>query len=126
MWRWRWKREYLSLSLCNGIDHACSELRAQVRLDTRDTKIEPDISSSLAVIRVVDLICQLWQQYSSIALIPLTSSSVTGRREIMIYNGQTVSRIEGLANALEQRVIDSEHSSVKAKIYNTQFPYRLM
>ncbi|KAG8901835.1 Exocyst complex component 5 [Tulasnella sp. 408] len=80
---------------------------AQVRLDTRDTKIEPDISSSLAVIRVVDLICQLWQQYSSIALIPLTSSSVTGRREIMIFNSQTVSRIEGLANALEQKVIDS-------------------
>ncbi|KAG8920301.1 Exocyst complex component 5 [Tulasnella sp. 417] len=80
---------------------------AQVRLETRDTKIEPDINSSLAVIRVVDLICQLWQQYSSIALIPLTSSSVTGRREIMIFNGQTVSRIEGLANALEQKVIDS-------------------
>ncbi|KAG8956725.1 Exocyst complex component 5 [Tulasnella sp. 424] len=80
---------------------------AQVRLDTRDTKLEPDISSSLAVIRIVDLICQLWQQYSSIALIPLTSSSVTGRREIMIFKGQTISHIEGLANTLEQKVIDS-------------------
>lgn len=95
-------------------------------METRDTKIEPDISSSLAVIRVVDLICQLWQQYSSIALIPLTSSSVTGRREIMIFNGQTVSRIEGLANALEQKVIDSEYSSAKASISNTQLPYQLM
>ncbi|KAG9019684.1 Exocyst complex component 5 [Tulasnella sp. 427] len=79
---------------------------AQVRLETRDTKVEPDLSSSLAVIRVVDLICQLWQQYASIALIPLTSSSVTGRREMIIFNGQTISRIEGLANALEQKVID--------------------
>lgn len=53
------------------------------------------------------MICHLWQQYVNIALMPLSSSSVTIRREMLIFNNQTISRIEGTANALVQRVTDS-------------------
>ena len=42
------------------------------------------------------------------ALFPLASSSVTIRREMSVFNNQTVSRIEGAANALLQRVADGE------------------
>jgi len=53
------------------------------------------------------MVCHLWQQYVNIALMPLSSSSVTTRREMVIFNSQTISRIEGAANALLQRVTDS-------------------
>jgi exocyst complex component 5 len=53
------------------------------------------------------MICHLWQQYVNIALMPLSSSSVTVRREMVIFNTQTINRIEGTANALVQRVTDS-------------------
>lgn len=42
------------------------------------------------------------------ALFPLASSSVTIRREMTVFNNQTVSRIEGGANSLLQRVADGE------------------
>lgn len=53
------------------------------------------------------MICHLWQQYVNIALMPLSTSSVTTRREMVIFNNQTISRIEGSANALLQRITDS-------------------
>lgn len=40
------------------------------------------------------------------ALLPLASSSVTVRREMVVYNNQTVSRIEGAANSIMQRTTD--------------------
>lgn len=55
----------------------------------------------------MDLICHLWQQYINTALLPLASSSVTVRREMVVFNNQTVSRIEGGANNVMQRVTDS-------------------
>ncbi|KAG9030353.1 Exocyst complex component 5 [Tulasnella sp. JGI-2019a] len=79
---------------------------AQVRLEIRDARQEPDLSV-MAVIRSVELICQLWQQYVTIALIPLASSSVTVRREMIIFNTETLSRIESGANALDQKILDT-------------------
>jgi len=76
------------------------------RLENRDPKLEPDISS-LYTIAMVDMICHLWQQYVNIALMPLSSTSVTTRREMVMFNNQTISRIEGGANSLLQRVTDS-------------------
>ncbi|KAF8574198.1 exocyst complex protein [Ramaria rubella] len=76
------------------------------RLEIRDPKLEPDLSS-LSTIRTVDMVCHLWQQYVNIALMPLSSSSVTIRREMTIFNNQTVNHIEGVANALLQRVTDA-------------------
>jgi hypothetical protein len=58
------------------------------------------------VLRLADLISHLWQQYINTALLPLASSSVTIRREMVIFNNQTVSRIEGGANNLLQRITD--------------------
>ncbi|KAG6821543.1 hypothetical protein H0H93_000052 [Arthromyces matolae] len=79
---------------------------AQVRVEGADAKTEPPLQA-LSVIRSVDLICHLWQQYINTALLPLTSSSVTIRRDMVVFNNQTVSRLEGLTNQLLQRVTDS-------------------
>ncbi|KAG6877239.1 hypothetical protein C0992_010465 [Termitomyces sp. T32_za158] len=79
---------------------------AQLRLEAADTKTEPSLQS-LSVIRSIDLICHLWQQYVNTALIPLASSSVTTRREMVVFNNQTVSRVEGATNHLLQSVTDS-------------------
>lgn len=75
------------------------------RLDVTDTKSEPNLQS-LGIIRSVDLICHLWQQYVNTALLPLASSSVTTRREMAVFNNQTVTRIETNANNLLQKVTD--------------------
>ena len=56
--------------------------------------------------RAVDLICHLWQQYVTVALLPLASSSVTIRRDMVVFNNQTVSRMETGANALLQRITE--------------------
>ena len=42
------------------------------------------------------------------ALLPLASSSVTVRREMMVFNSQTVSRIEGAVNQAIQKITDGE------------------
>ncbi|KAI0082415.1 exocyst complex protein [Panus rudis PR-1116 ss-1] len=76
------------------------------RLESADTKGEPNLQT-LVVLREVDLICHLWQQYVNMALLPLASSSVTVRREMVVFNNQTVSRIEGAANQIMQRLTDS-------------------
>jgi tRNA U54 and U55 pseudouridine synthase Pus10 len=62
------------------------------------------------------MICHLWQQYVNIALMPLSSSSVTTRREMVIFNNQTISRIEGAANSLLQRVTDGIISCLSTQL----------
>lgn len=66
----------------------------------------------LTVVRAIVLICHLWQQYVNIALLPLASSSVTIRREMVIFNNQIVNRMETAANTLLQRVTDGKGASV--------------
>lgn len=78
---------------------------AQVRVEAMDSKSEPGLQP-LGILRSVDLICHLWQQYVNTALLPLTSSSVTVRREMVVFNNQSVSRLEGGTNLLLQRIID--------------------
>lgn len=63
----------------------------------------------LAIVHSVDLICHLWQQYVSIALVPLTSSSVTVRREMVISNAEILNRVEAAANTLSQKLLDGEY-----------------
>ncbi|KAF8076597.1 exocyst complex protein [Lyophyllum atratum] len=79
---------------------------AQVRVEAADSKTEPSLQP-LTIIRSVDLICHLWQQYVNTALLPLASSSVTTRREMVVFNNQSVSRLEGGTNHLLQRVTDA-------------------
>lgn len=79
--------------------------RAQAKLDAADTKAEPSFHA-LTIVRSVDLICHLWQQYINTAVLPLASSSVTLRREMVVFNNQTVNKMESGANGLLQRVAD--------------------
>lgn len=62
----------------------------------------------MSTLHSADLICHLWQQYVNVALFPLGSSSVAVRREMTVLNSQTMSRIEGAANQVVQRVIDGK------------------
>jgi hypothetical protein len=78
-----------------------------VKLENRDPKQEPDYAA-LAIVRQVELICHLWQQYVSIALLPLASSSIVVRREMSVFNNQIINRIEALTNAVLQKVSDSK------------------
>lgn len=80
---------------------------AQSRHDAVDSKSEPALHI-LSVVKAVDLICHLWQQYINIALLPLASSSVTTRREIVQFNTQTINRIESATNNVLQRMADCE------------------
>ncbi|KAJ3987466.1 exocyst complex protein [Lentinula detonsa] len=78
----------------------------QARLEASDPRAEP-LLQVLAILRTVDLICHLWQQYVNTALIPLASSSVTIRREMLVFNNQTVSRLEGGVNQVMHRLTDA-------------------
>ena len=89
------------------IQHLNRLHREIARLEVADSKLEANLQP-LEVLHSVDLICHLWQQYTNMALFPLAASSVTTRREMTIFNIQTVSRIEGAANALLQRMIDGQ------------------
>jgi hypothetical protein len=82
--------------------------RAQARVIAADSKMEPNLGP-LSIFQAVDLICHLWQQYVNMALIPLASSSVTVRREMVVFNNQSISRLEGQANSLMQSVADCKH-----------------
>lgn len=81
--------------------------RAQARLEAADPKAEPSFQT-LEVLHSADLICHLWQQYVNMALLPLASASVTVRREMVVFNNQTVSRIEGATNQVMQKLVDSK------------------
>jgi len=89
--------------------------RAIARLEFADSTLEPSLQP-LEVLRSVDLICHLWQQYTNMALFPLAASSVTTRREMTIFNNQTVSMTEGAANTLIQRMIDGKSFAVSANL----------
>ncbi|KAJ6628866.1 exocyst complex protein [Mycena sp. CBHHK59/15] len=95
----------LSEAIGNAYVEAAIET-AQARVEAADAKSEPNLQP-LMILRSVDLICHLWQQYVNTALLPLASSSVTIRREMAVFNNQAVSRLEGGANVLTQRITDS-------------------
>ncbi|KAJ7498715.1 exocyst complex protein [Mycena latifolia] len=95
----------LSEAIGNAYVEAAIET-AQARIEAGDPKSEPNLQP-LMTLRLVDLICHLWQQYVNTALLPLASSSVTIRREMAVFNNQAISRLEGGANMLTQRITDS-------------------
>ena len=79
--------------------------RSTNALASADQRNQPSLQP-LHVLRLVDLICHLWQQYVTDAIFPLASTSVTVRRDMVVFNNQAVSRIEGAANGFLQRMID--------------------
>lgn len=74
------------------------------------------------MVKHVDLICHLWQQYINVALLPLASSSVTVRREMVQFNNQTVNRIETATNNLLQKLTDCEFFNPWKRIYGLNNP----
>ncbi|KAH9977834.1 exocyst complex component Sec10-like protein [Lactifluus volemus] len=90
---------------CGYIETAINT--ATARLETTDhTKTEPSLQA-LSLLRSVDLISHLWQRYVNIALLPLAAGSVVVRREMVVFNNQTVSKVEGATNGLMQSLIDA-------------------
>lgn len=77
------------------------------QLDLWDQKAEP-VLTPVHVLRLVDLMMNLWQRYVSTALIPLAGTSVTVRREMSIFNNHVLLRVEGKANHIVQRATDGE------------------
>lgn len=75
------------------------------KLEQGDPRAEPDLGV-LNVLKNANLVCQLWQRYSSTALVPLTSSAPVVRREMTTFNQHNVVLLEGKINALVQRAVD--------------------
>ena len=63
---------------------------------------------ALEVLHQVELITTLWQNYVLTTILPLAGSSMTQRREILIFNNHNMLRIEGKCEAVLQKVADSE------------------
>ncbi|CAO1620019.1 unnamed protein product [Parajaminaea phylloscopi] len=93
---------FMKSYLETAIDSSTAHIALQ---DVRSAQM-PDLST-LKVVRQVELITRLWQHYVDVALIPLTSSSVTLRREMAIFNNHNLLRVEGKCDALVQRVVDN-------------------
>lgn len=80
--------------------------RAYARIEVADPKVELSLHA-LEVVNAVDDICHLWQRYMNMTVFPL-ASSITARREMSVFINQTMSRIEGVANNLLQRLTDGK------------------
>lgn len=91
-----------------------SALARGIAQEARGTTI-PDLKD-LSVVRMVDLILQLWQHYVSIALLPLASSSVTVRREMSIFNNHLLLRVEKKCDSVVQKIADSESNIIFTKL----------
>ena len=64
--------------------------------------------AAFEVLHQVELITTLWQHYVVTTILPLAGSSMTLRREIIIFNNHNMLRIEGKCEALLQKVTDSK------------------
>lgn len=82
-----------------------SALTQASQADVRGPNL-PDLTS-LRIMRQVDHITTLWQHYVAVAILPLTASSVTLRREMAIFNNHNLLRVEGRCDALVQRIVDN-------------------
>ena len=61
----------------------------------------------LSLVQRVEELSELWQHYVQTAVLPLTASSVTIRRETNIYNNHNMLRVEGKCEALLQKYTDN-------------------
>lgn len=94
---------YIKTYVETALDSAWAALGAQ---DTRGSVL-PDPSAAMSLLRTVELLISLWQHYVNTALLPLASTSVTLRREMMIFNNHNLLRVEGKCDALMQRIADN-------------------
>lgn len=94
---------YIKTYIETALDSALAAVSAQ---DIRGATL-PDLSSALSVVRSVEQVVSLWQHYVNTALVPLASTSVTLRREMVIFNNHNLLRVEGKCDALMHRVADN-------------------
>ncbi|SPO19991.1 related to exocyst complex 100 kDa component [Ustilago trichophora] len=94
---------YIKTYVETALDSALAAVTAQ---DIRGATL-PDPSSAMALVRSVELTISLWQHYVNTALLPLASTSVTLRREMMIFNNHNLLRVEGKCDALMQKIADN-------------------
>lgn len=94
---------YIKTYVETALDSAWTALGAQ---DIRGTTL-PDPSAAMSLLRSVEQLISLWQHYVNTALLPLASTSVTLRREMMIFNNHNLLRVEGKCDALMQRIADN-------------------
>lgn len=84
------------------------------QFEHHDSKTEPDLAA-LHALKPADMICQLWQRYTSTAMVPLASSVQAIRREMTTYNQHNVVRMEDKVNAVVQKSIDSKRRPWKGQ-----------
>ncbi|KAN0063111.1 Exocyst complex component 5 [Thecaphora frezii] len=93
---------YIKTYIEAALDSAIATVTAQ---DVRGPQL-PDLSL-IGVIRNVEMLVALWQHYVNTALVPLASTSVTVRREMVIFNNHNLLRVEGKCDALMQKLADN-------------------
>ncbi|POV99427.1 hypothetical protein PSTT_13798, partial [Puccinia striiformis] len=94
----------LSESFCKAyIETALETSLAQ--FSSYDLKAEPSLKP-MTVIRTADMAMHLWQRYVTTAIVPLAASSVNIRREMSIFNNQTLVRIENKINSVAQKALE--------------------
>nr|CDI51276.1 related to exocyst complex 100 kDa component [Melanopsichium pennsylvanicum 4] len=105
-----------TFALLRVLTSACIKTYVETALDSALTAVAaqdiraaslPDPSSAMALVRSVELIIALWQHYVNTALLPLASTSVTLRREMMIFYNHNLLRVEGKCDALMQKIADN-------------------
>ena len=79
---------------------------ALAKLENIDPKVEPDLQP-MVVLKSADLICHLWERYTATALFPLVGSSAGMRKEMGMFNGHNIVRMEGKVNVVIQKALDS-------------------
>lgn len=94
---------YIKAYVETALDSSLAAVTAQ---DLRGASL-PDPSSAMALVRSVEQLVSLWQHYVNTALLPLASTSVTLRREMMIFNNHNLLRVEGKCDALMQKIADN-------------------
>ncbi|PWZ02695.1 exocyst complex component Sec10 [Testicularia cyperi] len=100
-------KTYVETALDSAIAHVTS-------LDTRGGTLS-DLSD-LSVVRSVELTISLWQHYVNTALLPLASTSVTVRREMMIFNNHSLLRVEQKCDTLMQKLADNVVGFLAARL----------
>ncbi|CAD6890336.1 unnamed protein product [Tilletia laevis] len=83
--------------------------------ETRGLQL-PDISTPLVVIRQAGLFAELWSQYVNMAVLPLAATSVTTRREMIIFNSGHATRVESKCDEILQRVTDNIVAYLAARL----------
>ncbi|KAI8448890.1 exocyst complex component Sec10-like protein [Phakopsora pachyrhizi] len=107
----------------------------QLQLLIQYPKFKPDLRA-FKVIKLVDLVMNLWQRYLNNVFMTLSSSSVTVRRELLNYSHNILVPIEDKINTIVQRALElkitwlgaclNEQKKLGMKIKNNEIKFNRM